>query len=238
MEREEKQKQENFVASAVTALLVILLVGWFFPDTIPFGIFEFWEPREAWTDWVRASWPIFAWGIGATVLHSIFTRNDRRLNRHAEAILAGGFFISLLAGMLEEIGFRWLIFLANIVYSKVLNFLFFGFLGFGIPEWFYNAIAGPIANFFTLGFLTPALFHESGWAVGAALLAANAFFRDSHKYLGPMGWINSWFIGMFMFWLLFQYGLIACIVMHFLYDLFIFIVRYIDAAIERALGWV
>lgn len=99
----------------------------------------------------------------------------------------------------------------------------------------YTYIAGPLASMVTLGKMSNILFHPSGWAVGSALLSSNGFFRDGHKYLGLFGWINSWFIGMFMFWLLFEYGIVACIVVHFLYDFFIEVVRYMDKVIERAL---
>jgi len=39
---------------------------------------------------------------------------------------------------------------------------------------------------------------------------------------------------MFMFYLLFKYGLVAAIVVHFLYDLFIYLVRYLDSIFERS----
>lgn len=36
---------------------------------------------------------------------------------------------------------------------------------------------------------------------------------------------------------MFTYGLVAAIIVHFLYDLLIFFVLYADAAVERLLGW-
>ncbi|MDO8572122.1 MAG: hypothetical protein Q7R79_05575, partial [bacterium] len=207
------------------------------PSSVPFSIGEFWHIRGGFWDWCAASWPIFAWGAGLTAIVSLLTRNTPETNSDAEVIIVGGFLISLWAGIMEEICFRWLIFLGDIVMVQIGNFLFFGFLGFGIPEWLFTHIFRPIADFFTGGNLTPQLFHPAGWFVGAGLLAANASFRDGHKYQGLFGLLNSWFIGMFLFWLMFQYGLLACIVVHFLYDLFIFAVRYIDDAVERALGW-
>jgi hypothetical protein len=41
---------------------------------------------------------------------------------------------------------------------------------------------------------------------------------------------------MFFFYLMFTYGLVAAIVVHFLYDALIFFVRYLDEVIERAQG--
>lgn len=224
---------------AVSLFFVLLLLKLFSPSAIPFGTFEFWATRGNVYEWVRSVWLIFAWGIGFTALISIFTSNTPWVNRDAEGILVSGFFTSLFAGVMEEIVFRWLLFLNSIVGLKIFNFFLLGFIGFGIPEMWYRFVMGPLANFVTFGALQNILLnHPGGWAVGATLLAANGFFRDGHKYQGWIGWVNSWFIGMVMFWLLFRYGLVAAIVVHFLYDLFIYVVRYIDAAVERALGWV
>ena len=56
------------------------------------------------------------------------------------------------------------------------------------------------------------------WGIGAGMLAANAFFRDGHKYQGNFGMVNSWFIGMYMFHILFTYGLPECMFAHFAYN--------------------
>ncbi|MDA2922963.1 hypothetical protein MYX07_06900, partial [Patescibacteria group bacterium AH-259-L07] len=139
----------------------------------------------------------------------------------------------ICAGVLEEIKFRWLSFFLGIIGAKITNFLFFGFLGLGIPKWFFLHIAGPVVNFVTLGKMSWLLFHPAGWFVGAAALAANAKFRDIHKYLGIFGYFNSWFIGFVMFWLMFEYGLVTAIIVHFLYDFLIHAVRYLDRIFER-----
>ena len=237
--REEGQsKQKNYLVAAFTAFWVILFFNWLFPDVIPFDTFELWRIRQGiWSDWLMASWPIFAWAVGVTVLVSLFTRNTRKQNLMAEQLFAVGTLQSVVAGVLEEISFRWLIFISAVVGIKIGNFLFFGWAGFGIGEWFELHVAGPVVNFLTLGYLSDVLANPESWAVGAAMLSANAFFRDGHKYLGFFGYVNSWFIGMFMFWLLFQYGLLACILAHFVYDFLIDVVRYGGMVIERSMGW-
>lgn len=236
-EGEEARRKEirRYVALTAVCVMLAVVASRFFPGAIPFGIFDFLGIKGGLGDWLKSAWPIFAWAIGATAAYSILTKNDRQANQEAEQIFGKGIVRSIIAGVVEEILFRWWIFLGMIVSVQIFNFFFFGFLGFGISEWLYLNIMGPIANFFTLGKMEWILFHPAGWFVGSAVLSANAYFRDGHKYQGPIGWINSWFIGMFMFYLLFQYGLLACIVVHFLYDLFIFLVRYIDRVIERAL---
>ena len=238
-QEERQSKQKSYLKSALIAFGVILFFNWLFPNVIPFDTFELWQIRQGswYDDWLMASWPIFAWAVGVTVLFSLFTRNTRKQNLMAEQLFAVGTLQSVIAGVLEEISFRWLIFISAVVGIKIGNFLFFGWAGFGIGEWFELHVAGPVVNFLTLGYLSDVLANPESWAVGAAMLSANAFFRDGHKYLGFFGYINSWFIGMFMFWLLFQYGLLACILAHFVYDFLIDVVRYGDMVIERSMGW-
>ena len=218
------------------SIFILPIIMWIWPWAVPFQFFEFWKMRGTPYEWLYAAWPIFAWGTGISIIGALLTYNDRWINRNAEQIIVGGTVTSAFAGIVEEITFRWLFFLSNIVYVKIGNFLFFGFLGFGIPQWLHLNIFGPIADWATLHYLGQYIFHPTGWAVGAAMLATNAFFRDGHQYLGIFGWINSWFLGMFFFWLMFKYGLPAAILVHFVYDFLIFTVCYADAAIERAIG--
>ena len=63
------------------------------------------------------------------------------------------------------------------------------------------------------------------------MLYTNAFFRDGHRYQGPIGVLNSWFAGMFLFWIMFTYGLPAAILVHFMYDFLIFSLGAIRVAL-------
>ena len=137
--------------------------------------------------------------------------------------MIGGTFISLFAGVVEEISFRWILFFSSIASVTFINFLFFGFLGFGVPEWVFTNILNPVVNWVSFGALEPWLLHPAGWQIGAGLLSANAFFRDSHKYQGFLGWLNSWFLGLFFFWLTMKFGLLAAITAHFTYNFLIFV---------------
>ena len=97
---------------------------------------------------------------------------------------------------------------------------------------------GPLVDWTTFGYLTKHIFSETGWYVGAAMLYSNAFFRDGYKYQGLMGVINSWFIGMFLFWVTFNYGLPAAILIHFLYDfLLMSVISPIYIMIRRPAHW-
>lgn len=230
---ESKKKQRNYLVSALCSALFVAIVKHFWPDVIPFDVFSFWHTRGRVGDWVVAAWPVFAWGALATLALSIFRRTPARTLQDAEGITVTGLFISAWAGVTEEISFRWLIFLSSIVTVKIGNFLFFGFLGWGLPEHLNAWIFAPLADWTTLGMLHGELYHPAGWAVGAAILASNAAFRNGHKYQGVIGFINSWFVGMFFFWIMFSYGLPAAILVHFLYDAVVFGAAYFKMFIER-----
>lgn len=229
---------KKFFNKIIFGVLLLPLIMWAWPWIVPFNYFEFWKMRGSVGEWFLAARYMFAWGTGVSILAALASRNKRSTNREAETIIIAGTFISILAGVVEELTFRWIFFLGNIVSVKISNFLFFGFLGFGVAEWIHLNILGPLADWTTLRVLEPFLFHKTGWAVGAAMLTTTAFFRNGHKYLGWFGYVNSWFLGMFLFWIMFQYGMLAAIFVHFLYDFLIYLVRYLDAAIERALGHV
>lgn len=226
-DEEETPYWVRFVLRCLVAVPVILIVRWLWPSVIPFGVFELWRIRGGLFDWLFAAWPIFVWAVSVNIVFQIIRGYDALLEYYEEtraspaAVFLTGVVGSLFAGVVEEIGFRWLIFLAGIVGLKIVNFLFFGFLGFGLTEWLYLHFFGPIANWTTLGALQPQLFHVTGWAVGSAILASNVFFRDGHRCQGLFGWLNSWFIGMFLFWIMFRYGLLAAIVVHTTYDLLV-----------------
>lgn len=236
---ENNKKARNFLVTAVLSGLLVALVQGIWPGTIPFDTFAIWLVRGGPADWLGSAWPFLAWGAGATAVIEAAGLNDRVMRRFRREggtpgqIFVEGAVTSLQAGVFEEIAFRWLIFYAEIVAVKIMNFLIFGFLGFGVYRFLHLELLGPIADFTTFGALHPQLFHASGWAVGAALLTTNATFRNGHAYLGWFGLLNSWFLGMFFFWIMFAYGLPIAILLHVLYDLLIFSTVALFAAIRR-----
>lgn len=227
---DDTKKGFNWIGAALGAAFIVPLVMWLFPSVIPFSFFQFWELKVPLVQAVSACWPIFVWGVGLNVV-KLFQRNDYGSTTTSQ-VLGVGLLVSAWAGIMEEICFRWLIFLNAIWVAKFANLI-----TFGLVQWIYLSILCPLANFFTLGYLTEYIFHPASWAVGAAMISTNGKFRDGHAYQGPLGWLNSWFCGMFFFGVMFQYGLLAAIVVHFLYDLFIFILAAFDVALEKALGW-
>lgn len=225
-----EEKKQHYLVTAFYAFIVAGLVEWIWPNVIPFTFFQFWKITGPIPEAIKLAWPIFAWGTGISFLIVLFKGSETYGS--AEDVLSEGLVSSVFAGIFEEISFRWLIFFDAIVSYKLVNWLFFGFAGHGIPEWLYNHIGGPWANFLTMGHMQEILFGTLGWAVGAALLSTNGKFRDGHMYQGCLGWINSWFLGIFFFYIVFNYGLIPAILIHGLYDIFIDLAVFIAMKIR------
>ena len=215
--------------------IFIGLINFFFPKVIPYEFFDVWQSHSTLWNAILFSWPIFAWVTCFTTFVAFSTRNSERENLFAEEYLKDGVIKSVIAGFFEEIIFRWLLFYSAIAMVQFFNGIFFDWwlIHFGIGEWFYTTIISHIVNFFTFGTMHDILFHPLGWFIGSAVVVSNKNFREGHKYLGFIGYINSWFIGMFLFYVMFHFGLLAAIVVHFIYDMIIFAIVYVDSVIER-----
>lgn len=237
MAEDKKEGGSNYLSQTVVAIIIIAVVKEFWPHHIPFDIWQVWETKGTMNEWMQTASYITLSGVILSTLFYIFKADTIRSyelrDRPPIKILIQGFLISVWAGVVEEIAFRWLLFYAGIVTVKIANFILLGFIGLDIVQWLHNNLFGPIANITTLGYLESYLFHPSSWAVGASILATNATFRDGHLYQGVVGWIHSWIFGMIMFYMLFTYGLIACIVVHFSYDMVIFTLSAILTGIHR-----
>tara|TARA_Y100000310_G_scaffold343290_1_gene450203 strand:- start:1500 stop:2417 length:918 start_codon:yes stop_codon:yes gene_type:complete len=276
-----KKEGKNFITSSFWACFTIWICNTWWPEVIPFQTFDapFWgRPDGGTLAAITAVWFIFVWGMGINFVIQLgeILNGSRGISRFLQrkeepdsvSILARGTIISFLAGTLEELGFRWLLFLGAIasvtladwLWGTIFGLIMFGIMGFVLAvlliklfenvaewvgmilgacvligvvilwfavnvdpiKWLYVEWLCPLANWATLGYLKDFLFHPHSWAVGAGLVSANAFFRDGHKYQGLFGVVNSWFGGMIFFWILFTHGLIACMVVHFLYDFSIY----------------
>ncbi len=225
MSDKDEKSGDNWISGALFGFVVIGILVFFWPSLIPFRFFEFWTTKGSLWDAVTSMWPLYVWGIVLNLIH--FAYNGRPQGAPAE-ILIGGTIVSLLAGVTEEIAFRWLIFFSSIVLIPVTDWILLGFMGIHIVQWVYGWICWA-ANIATLGYLSAYLFHPWGWAVGAAMISSNGRFRNAHAYQGIVGIIDAWFFGMCMFWVLFNHGIIAAIITHFLFDFFIFLLVAISA---------
>ncbi len=236
----EKALPVHILGHVLAILITLPIIGvtyLFFPSAMPIGFWDLWSSSGSLWDWLWSAKWVFLWAVGVNAFLLARTFIDPNGIRHAERVFKAGFWVSLSAGFFEEVTFRWLRFLAAFPAVIVVNWILGGFLTHvGLPGWgLVELLTYPlshVANFFTLGYLADHLVNAASWTVPAALIAANNEFRDGHKYQGPFGWTNSWFMGMVFFYFTFTYGLLAAIVVHFLYDLFVFATVYADMKIE------
>lgn len=171
---------------------------------------------QALSEGLSKVWFIFIWGvIGTVILYSISSSVKRYYVSPSEVFFKG-WWVSLNAGVFEELIYRWLMFFIAMVMIPFSNVITFGFV-----KWMYVEALIPLANWATFGALEPQLL-SSNWVLGAAVVSACASFRKAHWGNGIFNWINSWFLGMVFFYLVFNYGIGTAIVAHVLYDGVIF----------------
>jgi hypothetical protein len=158
-------------------------------------------------------WFIFAWGFVGTIILTM-VRGRQEIGETRLVSLLKGWWVSLNAGFFEELIYRWLAFFIAMITLPILNFI-----TFGLVKWFYGVALVPFADVMTLHALHSQLVQSGTWVFGAAIVMASVSFRNAHKGAGFIGFVNSWFFGMVMFYLMFNYGLLTAIVVHVLYDM-------------------
>ncbi|GHO46189.1 CPBP family glutamic-type intramembrane protease [Ktedonospora formicarum] len=214
-------------SSVFIALPLVLLVKWLCPTVIPFDLFAFWNLHGNPSQLVGDIWP-FLVGTVLTALYWMFspTLEENRWDFSYYWSQTGDFFKRTLwyysfYALYEELAFRWLIFYSYIVGVTVLNYLLLGFAGHNLVQWLFTQALIPAADFVTFYKLHDILIsNQYSWVVGAAILSANGKFRDGHSYQGWMGWIWSWYSGMFFFLIMFRYGLLVAVLVHIAHNLF------------------
>jgi hypothetical protein len=163
-------------------------------------------------------WFIFAFGFGAQFLIQVWQVVRRRpAAGDMAAVWRSGLWTSAHAGLFEEIIFRVYAFLGAIIALKWLD----GVVG-GVLQWLSVNAVLPLANLVTLG-LFKREFTGVDWAFGVGIIVSSLFFRSAHVHYGKFAKGIVWVVGMVMFWLMFNYGLVAAILAHFLYDAAVFL---------------
>lgn len=231
-----------YISGAIGAGIVIFLTNLIFPGFIPFDAVK-WDTGADLQTIVSDAWPLFIYAVCISAFLATFRKIERsrgaedvidnfrtRLNFNNEPgalmTLVTGFLVAIWASVLEELYFRWLLFFSMFGLIAFWDFFFGGFLFdvglvWLIKWWLWM----PLANLTTFGLMEGMIYHSSGWYFGSAVLGANAMFREDHAYQGLFGLINSWFIGMFLFWVCFTHGLWAAMVVHFAYNMLIYSVE-------------
>jgi hypothetical protein len=219
------------IAFAVYTIFWVIGRSWMVMD-----FDELWKPEASVFEAMGKVWFLFAWAIGVTLAVGILQVHHgiRREHEPGETFWKG-LWISLHAGVFEELIFRWMVFFIAMVSIRFLNAITYGFVG-----WWYTEVLVPLANWSTMGALQPQLIDSPTWLLGAALVSASITFRDAHKHLGLLGLVNAWFGGMVLFYVMFHYGLWAAIVVHVAYDICVFTTRaFVNSRLKPqvSLGW-
>jgi hypothetical protein len=216
---------------AFVSVPFLVIGSYFLPELYPYGLFNLLLPQGNYRDWLLAAAPVLLWGTGATAWACSRVSGTGEFGFEAERALGKGILISLRAGILEEICFRWILFLGFIPVLYFVNQFSLWAFQIEAPKALFYQFYAPLADSFTLGFLHHQL--TGNWLIAASMLSVNFRFQDEHAYLGWVGYINSWFFGMYMFYMLFHFGLLACVLAHILYDLGIVVVLYLDKWVQR-----
>ena len=241
--KKDEDKKSPLFTRMIWAFIGMLLIQWIWPDWIPFETYQFWEIKGNLFQWLTAPvvWPFFIWAIvfalgfclviphqlGMTSIDGIH-RTFRELT--SGRIILGGVIYSAVMGAVKPVAYRWLFFFNAFFFVWLGNFFLGGFIGYlpgvesewGVIMWIYTKILIPIVDYVSLGYLTEFL-RSPYWLLGAALLSANATAREDRIFKGFWGWISAFFFGFMQFWVLFQFGLVACIVIQVIYSLIMFI---------------
>jgi hypothetical protein len=167
--------------------------------------------RFSWHGVARA-WPAFLFGF---IFVLLFEKKTVLFESKPVLLMRAAWF-SVNAGFWEEICYRWLSFMSAMVLLP-----FFNAITFGLVHWLYTVIFIPFTNFITFGFMEPHLL-TNNWVLGAAVVSAAATFRREHKDKNLVGKIIVWYGGIFLFWMMFSYGIITAMVVHAMYDFIVY----------------
>jgi hypothetical protein len=217
---------KHYLYGMVLSLSVILVILPLFPNFSPYATINgFWFIKGSVFQWIITSQYIFYvaifWGfIGVFISYKRIQKPSPSL---VFKVLLRDFKTSVYAGFIEEVSYRWIIFLGTMLILYVCNWLLGGFLGEnnGIIQWIHTVIASPLINLITLDYLVGQINHEY-WYAGASVIVTNGMFAYAHANVNvkydTLTVINSWFMGMFFFYTMFQYGLFAAIIVHTMYN--------------------
>lgn len=117
--------------------------------------------------------------------------------------------------------------LLGIALLPVAGFLFWVGISIDPVYWVFQKILLPLANFTTFGQMKSILLGSTTPLFLYGIFAVNSWFRDGHKYQGPLGWINSWYAGMVLIYATMTYGITTAIVIHALYDIIFAVTKYV-----------
>lgn len=114
-------RTRKYYFSLLGALIVVAVVKILDPGSIPFSLFQFWFIKIDLGALQGIPWFLILIGPILAILVSVLTRNNRYENIQILASYTEDLKTSVLAGVFEEIGFRWLTFFLTIIFFTFLG---------------------------------------------------------------------------------------------------------------------
>ncbi len=219
--------KRHYLFYALVAIVWIIFLRFAFEwDAIPFRFdtFLFYSGNP----FVTAA-PIFIIGFALNAYKMINTVQPLEAHKSLKSIPLTGFTTSLMAGVLEEITFRWVMFFGFLGIFWLLD----KFVGGSLQSLFVDN--GPLyfLNIYAVSGYVAILQPVGNWAIGLAALCSNWKFQEGHSYQGITGNLFSWVGGLFFFKVMFVNGLLAAIFVHFIFDLMTFVMLILDILYEK-----
>lgn len=174
-------------------------------------------PGQIWRGLTQV-WVLFAWGFGLQlIVQLIWIMRRHPADGGLSFLVKRGAWLSLHAGVFEELVFRYYAFMAIVLGIVWAGHVTGGGFGQLLGHWF-----NPILNVITFGYFAPVL-TTSNWPIGLATVLGALFFRSAHMHYGKFAKANVWVVGIAMFWLMFNYGLVTAMAAHVIYDACVFL---------------
>ena len=232
----------EFLLDRAGLFLLILYIAHRMPEILPFNALSFWSAENIGAG-IIAIWPLLLLAIlsQAIVLISFHnflhkSENEKILKECKKDIIVTGITISVVAGIVEEIVHWWAYMIIALIILDELNILSTTIFGFEIIKYLYVNVFGYLAEKMTFGYMH-ALLYKTSWTIGASIFIANCIFVFAHENKSPIFYYIIWMAGMFLFWLMFTYGIFVAMIAHALYNFTIHFVIYLYVAITKRVIW-
>lgn len=113
----------------------------------------------------------------------------------------------------------------NTIASLLIMLAFLVWAGYAMPK--------GVATLSNLPIIPRGADHWTFLLYVGAVIWTNVKFRKGHEYQGPMGKLHSYIFGFYMIYVAFTFGLVYAIIIHFLYDLFLFVSEHLAHIIKN-----
>ncbi len=221
-------RKGHFALGGVGCCFWIIFVRFALPwVSLPYEWGDVWFWEGSLGEMFRTLWPLFALGFGLNLVMMSLTTNPPGID--ASELPVKGFFVSLQAGILEEIVFRWIWLYAMMALVWVIDAVFGGAISRMLTTYeIYNRWIA-----FLLQDNVDVWTKPGAWTVGMAVLLSNWKFQEGHLYQGPMGFVFSGIGGIVFFRAMFSFGLPLAMLAHVLFDIMVFLMVTADVIIEQ-----